>query len=100
MQNRYIIEVDKYDWEIREDGLKRYRSLRDHTVDAFGIVKKRGGVLAYVYDAFLSDEDIERAKKDPLFKKDAIFVLYVNGKEIDRFEGCFIDALMCIKKIF
>ena len=96
MVRTFLIDIDKkIDWEIRQKGLDDYRPLRDHNIDAFGIVKLKRGKLAYIYDIILDDKAIEAAKKDKLFLEKCNFV-YKNKS----FKGTFIDALTFIKKEF
>ena len=96
MVRDFLIDVDKnIDWEIRLKGLKTYRPLKPHKIDAFGIVKKENRKLAYLYDIVIDDEAIEIAKKDKLFLEKCNFI-----HNNQSFQGSFIDALMYVKEVY
>jgi len=101
-KRKFIIDIYKRDdWYIRPDGVQSYSKFDTLDINAFGIARKTSdGKIAYLFDIFPRDEDIELVKTNKLFNEVVSFECYINDKESTSFEGTFVQALEHIKKEF
>lgn len=77
----------------------------DTILKEFGQEERVNGVITWIYDPFIPrDEIIELCEKDKAYLQKVSFkVMQLKGddwKEIEEFEGTFIDALKYIQKVY
>lgn len=109
-KRKFIISSDseRRDWEIYEEGHvvdifgEGFNKNLKHPYDGvFGIEEiDKDGKIKGLFDAGIFDEDIRKAENKRRFRERAEFVVMIDGKEKERFEGTFIDALKYIKRFF
>jgi len=97
--DNYIAEIDCGEWWIYKEGFdfSKQRSYKGFS-DFFAGSGLESGKIVYFFDIGISDDDIKKLKSDKLFLESANFRFIKDGKELKRFKGSFIDALMVIKE--
>ena len=101
-------DTERRDWEIYEEshvidiyGEGFNKNLKHPYDGVFGIEEiDKDGKIKGLFDAGIFDEDIKKAENKRRFWERAEFVVIIDGKEKERFEGTFIDALKYIRKFF
>ena len=99
---RYIIDTDteRSDWGIIKEGYNHESGKISSDLIFAKERLDRDDKILWLFDSWIFDEDIKKAEKKMSFRERAEFVIMIDGKEKERFEGTFIDALKYLKRFF